>query len=219
MPFFSRCTRLSLDSKAALGYQGVVQIERMNLLQVATPSPETAAPGPLQVQAPPSTGKARQIKLAVCLGLWSVISYLLISHFVLMSVEVKGTSMSPTLLNGDRYILFRCPYLWRSPRLGEIVVIKDPQDQDLDIKRVIALPNDLVEVRADGVYVNGAKLSEPYLASFATFASGVMPVKPTRLGRDDYFVLGDNRGNSADSRLYGPIPRKHILGLITGVGR
>ena len=191
----------------------------MNLLDVPTQSPETAASASLKVQSPPVAGKARQIQLAICIGLWSVISYLLISHFVLMSVEVRGTSMSPTLLSGDHYILFRCPYLWRSPRQGEIVVIKDPQDQDLDIKRVIALPNDLVEVRADGVYVNGAKLSEPYLASFASFASGVMPVKPIRLGRDNYFVLGDNRGVSADSRLYGPVPRKYILGLIAGVGR
>ena len=47
--------------------------------------------------------------------------------------------MSPTLLDGERYILFRCPYLWRTPRKGEIVVIKDPQDQDLSIKRIVAL--------------------------------------------------------------------------------
>jgi signal peptidase I len=156
----------------------------------------------------------RQSAFVICILLWSVISYLLLSHFVLMSVEIKGTSMTPTLLDGQRYILFRAPYLWRTPRTGEIVVIKDPQDLDLSIKRIVALPNDLVEVRRDGVYVNNVKLPEPYLTSLASRASGDEPVKPIRLGRNDYFVLGDNRRRSADSRIYGPVPRKYILGLI-----
>src|SRR5580704_14184742 len=154
----------------------------------------------------------RQVQLLVCGVLWSVIFYIFISHFVLMAVEIKGTSMSPTLLDGDRYILFRCPYLWRSPRVGEIVVIKDPQDQDLSIKRIVGVPNDLVEIRKDGVYVNKIKLSEPYLTSFAAYASGLDLIKPVRLGPHDYFVLGDNRNRSADSRIYGPVPRKFILG-------
>jgi signal peptidase I len=162
-----------------------------------------------------SLSRKEQVKLLLCAVLWTVIFYLLISHFVIMAVEIKGTSMSPTLLDGERYILYRCPYLWRSPRAGEIVVIKDPQDQDLSIKRIIALPNDLIEIRRDGVYVNNVKISEPYLTSFESFASGRDPVKPIRLGPHDYFVLGDNRNRSADSRIYGPVPRKFILGLIS----
>jgi signal peptidase I len=175
---------------------------------------EDASITPLASQPVFPRGK-RQTQLLICGVLWSVIFYLFISHFVLMAVEIKGTSMSPTLLDGDRYILFRCPYLWRSPRVGEIVVIKDPQDQDLSIKRIVGLPNDLIEVRKDGVYVNNRKLPEPYLTSVAALASGIEPVKPIRLGPHDYFVLGDNRFRSADSRLYGPVPRKFILGLIS----
>jgi signal peptidase I len=159
--------------------------------------------------------RKRQTQLLICGALWSVIFYLLISHFVIMAVEIKGTSMSPTLLDGERYILFRCPYLWRAPRAGEIVVIKDPQDEDLSIKRIVGLPNDLVEIRTDGVYVNKSRLPEPYLTSLAAYASGREPVKPIRLGPHDYFVLGDNRNRSADSRIYGPVPRKFILGLIS----
>lgn len=162
-----------------------------------------------------SSKKKGQLKLLICATLWSVIFYLFISHYVLMAVQIKGTSMSPTLLDGECYILFRCPYLWRAPRAGEIVVIKDPQDHDLSIKRIVGLPNDLVEVRPDGVYVNNVKLPEPYLTSVAAYASGREPVKPTRLGPHDYFVLGDNRHVSADSRIYGPVPRKFILGLIS----
>ena len=169
---------------------------------------------PAEGQSPFSRRKL-QTKILICGALWAVIFYLLISHFVLMGVEIKGTSMSPTLLDGDRYILFRCPYLWRAPRAGEIVVIKDPQDLGLSIKRIVGLPNDLIEIRKDGVYVNNAKLHEPYLTSFAAYASGWRPVKPIHLGPQDYFVLGDNRNRSADSRIYGPVPRKYILGLIS----
>jgi signal peptidase I len=157
----------------------------------------------------------RQPYLVLCILLWSIISFLVLRHFVLMAVEIKGTSMTPTLLDGQRYILLRCPYLWRAPRTGEIVVIQDPQDRDLSVKRIVALPNDLVEIRRDGVYVNNAKLKEPYLTSIASRASGLDLVKPTRLGPNDYFVLGDNRSHSADSRIYGPVPRKFILGLIS----
>jgi len=156
-----------------------------------------------------------QWKILLCGALWSVIFYLFMCRFVLMGVEIKGASMSPTLLDGDRYILYRCPYLWRSPREGEIVVIKDPQDLDLSIKRIIGLPNDLVEIRSDGVYVNKIRLPEPYLTSHAARAGIITPVKPVRLGQHEYFVLGDNRTLSADSRIYGPVPRKFILGLIS----
>ncbi len=179
---------------------------------------ENKMPAPLEETQQQPRGflrENRQFRLIICILLWSVISYLLLSHFVLMAVEIKGTSMTPTLLDGQRYILFRCPYLWREPRQGEIVVIKDPQDHDLSVKRIVALPNDLVEIRTNGVYVNNAKLSEPYLTSIASRASGSEPVKAMRLGPDGYFVLGDNRSRSADSRLYGPVPRKFILGLIT----
>src|SRR4029077_17241674 len=88
-------------------------------------------------------------------------------------------------------------------------------DHGLSVKRIVALPDELIEIRRDGVYVNNAKLSEPYLTSFAANVSGERPVKPTHLGREDYFVLGDNRDVSADSRIYGPVPLKNILGLLS----
>ncbi len=160
-------------------------------------------------------GDYRQSSLVLCIILWSILSYVFVSHYVLMGVEVKGISMSPTLLDGQRYLLYRCPLLWRTPRKGEIVVIEDPEDHGLSVKRIVALPNEWIEVRRDGVYVNNTKLTEPYLTSAAYYASGERPVKPTHLGREDYFVLGDNRDVSADSRIYGPVPRKNILGLLS----
>jgi signal peptidase I len=178
--------------------------------------PDPATPPalvPLKLKSPRAP-QYRQVPLLIFVLLLSIASYFVITRYVLMSIEIQGASMSPTLFSGERYILFRCPYLWRSPRQGEIVVIKDPEDHGLSIKRVIALPHDVVEIRGDGVYINHARLPEPYLASFEAFATRAMPVKPTQLGQDDYYVLGDNRGRSADSRSYGPVPRKDILGLI-----
>lgn len=172
-----------------------------------------AAVEPLKLKTPRAP-QYRQIPLLIFVLLLSFSSYFLFSHFVLMTVEITGVSMSPTLANGDRYILFRCPYLWRAPRQGEIVVIRDPEDHGLSIKRIVALPNDVIEIRHDGVYVNRAKLHEPYLASFASFATCATPLQPVRLGSNEYYVLGDNRGCSADSRSYGPVSRKDILGFI-----
>ena len=157
----------------------------------------------------------RKLFTFVCILLWSVISYLFISHFVMMAVQIKGISMSPTLLDGQRYILLRCPYLWRAPRHGEIVVIRDPEDHNLSIKRIIALPNELFEIRRDGVYVNDVKIPEPYLTPKALADSGNKLIKPTHLGPKDFIVLGDNRDFSADSRSYGVVPRDFILGRIS----
>ncbi|MDB6021358.1 MAG: lepB [Pedosphaera sp.] len=156
----------------------------------------------------------RQFYIILCILLWSVLAYLFISHFIVMAVQIKGTSMSPTLLDGQRYILYRCPFLWRAPRKGEIVVIRDPEDHDLSIKRVIALPNQVIEIKRDGVYVDNAKLEEPYLTADAAWASGNKRIKATHLGPKDFYVMGDNRDRSADSRIYGPVPSNFILGLI-----
>jgi signal peptidase I len=160
----------------------------------------------------------RKSYVVLCILLWSIIAYLFFSHFVMMAVEIKGASMSPTLMDGQRYILYRCPYLWREPRKGEIVVIRDPQDHALSIKRVIGQPGDLFEIRRDGVYINGSKLAENYLTADAEYASGNRRIKPMVLGPKDYFVMGDNRDRSADSRIYGPVPRNFILGVINKHG-
>jgi signal peptidase I len=157
----------------------------------------------------------KQWLLLLCIIFCSIASYFLISRFVLMSVEIQGVSMTPTLVDGDRYLLYRCTYFFRSPRQGEIVVIRDPQDHGLSIKRIVALPNDTIEIRRDGVYVNQSRLKEPYLSSAAALASGELHVRPTKLEKNSYFVLGDNRGKSFDSRYYGPIRRDDILGYIS----
>ncbi|MDB6019636.1 MAG: putative signal peptidase [Pedosphaera sp.] len=176
------------------------------------PADEPAAPSASVTRA---GRNARQFRLLLYVALWSVMAYFFISHYVLMAVEIKGTSMSPTLIDGERYLLYRCTYLVRTPRKGEIVVIKDPEDHGLSIKRIVALPDETVEMRPDGLYVNNVKLPEPYLISKYTFGPHNEPTKPIRVAKNSYFVLGDNRNRSADSRIYGPVPLDQILGVIS----
>jgi signal peptidase I len=184
----------------------------MNTPDPLPPAGEPAAP---HARLTGLSHNARQLRLLVCVLLWSVLSYFFISHFVLMAVEIKGGSMSPTLIDGERYLLYRCTYLVRTPRKGEIVVIKDPEDHGLSIKRIVGLPDELVEMRTDGLYVNNARITEPYLISKYTLGPHYQPTKPILLAKGHYFVLGDNRNNSADSRIYGPVQRSEILGVIS----
>lgn len=142
-------------------------------------------------------------------------SYLFISHFLLQSVQVVGVSMAPTLENSGYYLLNRFVYTWRDPAVSDIVVIRDPQDQDFAVKRIIAGEGDSVYLTGGRVYVNGKLLDEPYLpAGMPTFALEHQLELTVRCGRGEYFLLGDNRSNSSDSRVYGPVPRQNILGTI-----
>ena len=142
-------------------------------------------------------------------------SYFIISHFVLQSVQVVGESMVPTLHDSQHYLLNRWVYLLRAPKRQDIVVIRDPIDNGYAVKRIIATGGDSVYLNGGNVYVNGKKIEEPYLASGTpTFGYSKRTERIIKCGEDQYFVLGDNRRNSTDSRTYGPVPRQSILGLI-----
>jgi signal peptidase I len=162
---------------------------------------------------PPSAGR-RQIFKFLLLVLLSFGSYLFFSHLVVTAVEVKGASMSPTLTAGDRFLLNRFAYLHREPTRGELVVLKDPETGDLIVKRIIGLPCETVLMQNDAPYINGRRLKETY--SRNSVRSDRSPWgKATVVPRDHYFVLGDNRARSVDSRAFGTVPRESILGVIT----
>jgi len=148
-------------------------------------------------------------------GLLAYASFFLVTHFVLQSVQVVGNSMAPTLQNTGRYLLNRWVYLVREPKPEDIVVLRDPADDSYAVKRIIARGGDLICLKSGRVYVNGHELNEPYLSpGTATFAGPNAPEQRIVCGKDQYFVLGDNRNNSADSRVYGPVSRQKILGMI-----
>ncbi len=163
--------------------------------------------------SPASTGQRALLKLTV-LVVMSFASYLFFSRLVVTAVEVKGASMAPTLVAGDRLLLNRFAYLHREPQRGELVVLKDPETGELIVKRIVGLPCETVIMRNDAAYVNGHRLHEPYAANSARPDQSPLG-KPTVIPRDHYFVLGDNRSRSLDSRAFGAVPRENILGVIT----
>jgi signal peptidase I len=154
----------------------------------------------------------RLLKLAVLIGL-SFCSYLLFSRLVVTAVEVKGASMAPTLVAGDRLILNRLTYLHRPPQRGDMVVVRDPETGDMIVKRIVGMPNETVLMKNDQVWINGRKLIEPYLAPAAR--EMIIPFNRAVVVPDNcYFVLGDNRPRSVDSRAFGPVRRSDLLGVI-----
>jgi|APTNR8051073442_1049403.scaffolds.fasta_scaffold91393_2 signal peptidase I len=137
-----------------------------------------------------------------------------IRQWVLGSVVIEGLSMYPTLDHGDRFLFHKWPYWTSGPGRGEIIVIRDPMDAELEIKRVIGLPGDVIQVRDGYVRVNKKPLSEPYLDPSMRTDSGESGLKITLVPKDRYYVLGDNRHVSRDSRTFGPVGRRDVLGKV-----
>jgi signal peptidase I len=152
------------------------------------------------------------VKLAVFISL-SAASYLFFSRVVVMAVEVQGVSMSPTLQNGDLVLLNRFAYIRRLPQRGELVVLRDPETEELVVKRIIGMPEERVAAGADYAFVNGRLLFEPYIPQAAkTLVES--PKNSILIPKDCFYVLGDNRHYSVDSRSFGPVQRERILGVI-----
>ncbi len=130
-------------------------------------------------------------------------------RLVVQNFRIEGRSMEPTL-ETDQYLLVnKLSYrLFGEPQRGDIVVFEAwGQDKDF-IKRIIGRPGDDLEIRDSAVYVNGVALDEPYTKDGVTRDT----LGPITLGTNEYYVLGDNRGNSSDSRTFGPLPADKIVG-------
>lgn len=133
----------------------------------------------------------------------------LLARVFVQNYQVDGPSMTPTLLNGQYILVNKADYFTHGPQRGDVIVFKFPKDTSRDfVKRVIGVPGDTVQARGDGaVIVNGALLVEPYVNDY------INPTTQTwTLGSGQYFVMGDNRGDSYDSRDWGPVPQNDILG-------
>lgn len=157
--------------------------------------------------------ETRQGHILLCVALWSAISFLIFSRFILATVIIDGVSMEPTFHSGDRCLLNRLATHLGSPGRGDMVVLQDRGEGDYAIKRVIGVPNDDIEIRDGNVFVNGEELQETYLAP-RTRTYGPRGSAHFSLGPDSYFVLGDNREMSEDSRYYGPVPKGRLLGVV-----
>ncbi|MBZ0284259.1 MAG: signal peptidase I [Anaerolineae bacterium] len=126
---------------------------------------------------------------------------------------VEGPSMQPNFHTGQVLVVSRLNYMFSPPQRGEIVIFNapgQPPEEPPYIKRVIGLPGETVEIRDTKVYVNNVELFEPYINEDCEASRCVN--RTWTLGEDEYFVMGDNRNHSSDSRAFGAVPRERIIG-------
>jgi len=144
----------------------------------------------------------------------AVILYIGIS-FAVQAVHVEGLSMFATLNDNDYLIANKIDYRLHAPERGDIIILRPPTNNSTDfIKRVIALPGEKLLIRSGTVLINGHRLEEPYLPEAWIYSTdwpcGGCDGKV--MGPNEYFVMGDNRNRSQDSRFFGPITRDRIDG-------
>ena len=132
----------------------------------------------------------------------------LILQATMQSFVVVGSSMKPSLYEGQRLLINKAVYSFHEPEWGDVIVFEPPNNRQADyIKRIIALPGDTVEIKVGVVYVNGSPLNEPYIKDQPSYT-----LHPKEVPENDYFVLGDNRNNSNDSHNGWTVPRQNIIG-------
>ena len=135
--------------------------------------------------------------------------------FVAQFHKVSGSSMFPTMHSGDYLITEKVSYKLGDPKRGQIIVLKNPRDESQDfIKRIIAIPGATIRVSNNNVYLNGQPLKEDYLPPGTPSRAGAFLTDGTQITvmSNQYFVFGDNREHSSDSREWGPVTKEEIVG-------
>lgn len=166
----------------------------------------------------------QRVQREVIAWLWVGLIFLLINGTVGQARVIPSGSMEHTLLIGDHLIMSRLGYdagipftnihtpLWRTPHRQQIVIFKPPFDKNAPdfVKRLIGMPGDTLEIHDGAVWINGKKLNEPYLDAPMNPSEHFGPV---HVPENNFFMMGDNRGNSYDSRYWGFVPRENIIGV------
>jgi signal peptidase I len=138
----------------------------------------------------------------------AVLIAIFITLFLAQATQVYGQSMEPNLHAGQRLIVEKISYRLHSPRRGDIIVLRLPEQRgSFLIKRVIGLPGETIEIRDQRVFIDGQPLNEPYLNQPLRHT-----MSPHHIPEDSLFVMGDNRGFSNDSRSFGPVPLSNVVG-------
>jgi signal peptidase I len=153
-----------------------------------------------------SAGCATAVILALVLGVVAL-------RTTFRRLEIRGESMAPTLVKGDGVLTRPAQAI----RRGDIVLYLSPKKDDRFLHRVVGLPGESISMRDDVVFINGMPLDEPYAWFDEERLPGIRNFGPIRLPADSFFILGDNRDNSNDSRYLGTIPRDHIRSRVVYV--
>lgn len=148
--------------------------------------------------------------------------FLVIYLFFLQPHQVNGRSMLPNFQSGEYLLTDKVSYKMRDPARGEVVVFHAPETANCPtgtgcdfIKRILAVPGESVAVRDNRIIVNGVATVEPYVPSdYQTLPGAFTKGRTITLGPDEYFVSGDNRPFSSDSRAWGPIQKRDIIGRV-----
>jgi len=165
--------------------------------------------------------RGRTILEYVVLAVVAVAVALLIQAFLVKPYRIPSASMEDTLLIGDRVLVDRISWRFSQPARGDIVVFHPPFDGPVLIKRIIGLPGEEISLSGGSVSINGRRLDEPYVRRVAgrqepsePFSNGLpwSLQEPYKVPAGSYFVMGDNRTDSGDSREFGPIKRGQFVG-------
>lgn len=131
-------------------------------------------------------------------------------HFAVQGFRTSGESMEPNFHNNEYVLVNKVEYLFQQPQRGDVIVFHYPLDPGEDfIKRIIGLPGDTVHTTPDTVSIDGVVLNEPFVSIDSNIAT-----QTWKLGSNQFFVMGDNRDNSLDSRFWGPLDKSYIIGKV-----
>jgi len=179
-------------------------------VEQAPPLSNAGAPARFPLRETPFVDDSERALRRLLLGL-KVAAVLFIVYGLTFNFSVvRGSSMSPGIHDGDRILVNHLSYLLQSVQRGDIVVLRYPLDPRLDyLKRVIGLPGDEIAIRGGFVSVNGEVLEEPYITRPDPRGDMSLRVEP-----ESFFVMGDNRPHSSDSREFGLVPRANLVGKV-----
>lgn len=143
--------------------------------------------------------------------------FIVVYLFILQPNQIKGASMEPTFYNGNYIFTSKITYKIRTPHRGDVVVFHSPKNHDIEfIKRIIGLPGDTILIEKNELYINEKLVDEQYISAKTTLIPGgiIQNGIPIIIPENHYFVMGDNRPRSSDSREFGTIPKESIVGHV-----
>ncbi len=155
--------------------------------------------------------QSRPLLREILFTLFLVLVFYGIFSLVLETRVIYQTSMQPTIEPGERFFVSKISYRMHDPERGDVIILHPPSNGDVDvtpnIKRIIGLPGETIEIKNGTVYIDGLVLQEPYLVEETTGTVSLFTIP-----EDSYFVMGDHRSVSYDSRAWGTLARKEIIG-------